>query len=169
MKSLHAPWRLAVLESYKEAEGCILCGLLAASPNQDRENLVLHRSDEAFVVLNRFPYSNAHLMIVPNRHLSDWKELKDSEMMQMHRLMKAMIGVLEEEVSAQGFNLGANLGEAAGAGIPGHLHWHLVPRWQGDTNFMPLFAEVRVIAEHLEATYDKLKSRLARAIEKKKG
>lgn len=166
MKSLHAPWRLAVLENYKKTEGCILCGLHSSDPAEDRANLILMRSPSSFLLMNRFPYSNGHLMVVPQRHVSDWKALTDVEILDMNRLMKMALSVLEQEVEAQGFNLGTNLGEVAGAGIPDHLHWHIVPRWKGDTNFMPLFAEVRVISEHLEATYDKLKRSLDQLAQK---
>lgn len=157
MKNLHAPWRLAVLENYQEARGCILCGLVESPVEEDKKNLILHRGAKSMVLMNRFPYSNGHVMVLPYRHIACWSDLEPGEVLEMNALVKSLVLALKDSFQAQGLNFGANIGEAAGAGIPHHLHWHLVPRWKGDTNFMPLFAEVRVISEHLEASYDKLK------------
>lgn len=155
MKNLHAPWRMAVLEAYEKSKSCILCEIRDL---KDPENdLVVHRASHCYVVLNKFPYANGHLMIVPNRHLSHWSELKDEEILQMNAMLNKAMSIIQKEFRAQGFNIGVNLGTVAGAGIPDHVHQHIVPRWQGDVNFMPLLAEVKVISEHLQATCEKLR------------
>jgi len=156
LKALFAPWRLEVIESYKSTRSCILCGLFEAT--NDQQALILTRTDQAYVVLNKFPYSNGHLMIVPNRHTGHWEDLSREELSDFTQLSQKLIRCLKKALSCQDFNLGANLGEAAGAGIPGHVHWHVVPRWPGDHNFMPVMAETKVISEHLEKTYQKLQA-----------
>lgn len=155
MKPLFAPWRMEVIEEYKKAQSCILCRLKASQ--NDAEDLIIHRSDHSFVVMNKYPYTNGHMMFVPNRHLSDWTSLEESEFLEMQKLSQKAIRILEQKFNAQAYNLGVNLGRAAGAGIHEHLHMHLVPRWEGDFNFMPLFSEVKVISEHLAASYQKIK------------
>jgi ATP adenylyltransferase len=155
LKHLFAPWRMAVLEAYDTSSGCILCHL--KDSKDDAESLIIHRSNTSYVVLNKFPYANGHLMIVPFRHVSHWGELDEAEVLDIHRLTTKALDILKREMRAEAFNLGVNLGSAAGAGIPDHVHQHIVPRWTGDVNFMPLFAEVKVISEHLEATYQKIK------------
>ncbi len=155
MKNLFAPWRMAVLEAYDRSSGCILCSL--RDSKNDDDSLIVHRSSTAYVVLNKFPYANGHLMIVPLRHVSDWAQLNESEVLDIHSLTAKALRVLKEQLRAEGFNLGVNLGSTAGAGIPDHVHQHIVPRWTGDVNFMPLLAEVKVISEHLHATFEKIK------------
>jgi ATP adenylyltransferase len=154
MKQLWAPWRMTYVtgEDREESAGCIFC--LNESRDEDRTRLILHRGEHAFVVMNKYPYTNGHLMVVPYRHCSSPDVLNEAEVLEMHRLLVLCRKVLEEAITPDGFNVGMNLGRAAGAGIEDHLHLHIVPRWKGDTNFMPVFAEVRVIPQHLEATYD---------------
>jgi ATP adenylyltransferase len=152
MKQLWAPWRMAYIlgETKGNEQECVFC--LPRSPNDDRDRLVMVRGEHAFVVMNKFPYSNGHLMVSPYRHTADPGELTDEEALEMHRLLILCREVLQECMAPHGFNIGMNLGRVAGAGIAEHLHMHIVPRWSGDTNFMPIFAEVRVIPQHLEET-----------------
>lgn len=152
---MFAPWRLEVIETYKSTASCILCNILKME--DDEEALILERAEESFVLMNKFPYSNGHLMFVPNRHVKEWSELTAQELEEMMRLSQKAVKVLRDCFQCEAFNLGANLGAAAGAGIPDHLHLHLVPRWSGDTNFMPVLAEVKVLPEHLKQSYKKLK------------
>jgi ATP adenylyltransferase len=153
VERLWAPWRLEYIESADEAAGCVFCAALAAD---DEDALVLHRGRRAFALLNRFPYASGHLMVAPARHVGDFGELDDSEVLEVHRLASAGIGALAQVYSPQGFNLGWNLGRVAGAGILDHVHLHVVPRWAGDTNFMPVLADVKVLPEHLHETRRKL-------------
>lgn len=156
MKQLWAPWRLCYIrgEANASENGCIFC--VRHIDGEDRQRLILYRGEHVFVLMNRFPYTNGHLMVAPYRHTADPAELTHEEAMEMHSMMVKCRDVLRQRVAAQGFNIGMNLGQIAGAGIADHLHLHIVPRWSGDTNFMPVFAEVRVIPEHLEATYEHL-------------
>lgn len=154
MERLWAPWRLEYVQGDHPAAGCVFC---LGEESDDEGRLVLHRGAHCFVIMNRFPYSNGHLMVAPRRHIADPGLLDDAEVAELHRLTVACRDVLREVCRAQGFNLGMNLGAVAGAGITDHLHQHIVPRWGGDTNFMPVFADVRVIPQHLEATYRQLR------------
>ena len=149
-----APWRMAVIEQYRKSTSCILCGIRDAQDNS--QALVIHRSELSYVVMNKFPYSSGHLMVVPNRHIGDWESLSKDESVEMMSLSQMCIKALRQSMGAQGFNVGANLGAVAGAGIADHVHMHIVPRWQGDINFMPLFSEVKIISEHLKDTYKKI-------------
>lgn len=151
---LWAPWRFAYIES-SSTPGCIFVDL----PRQedDRANLLLHRGETAFVMLNAFPYTNGHLMVAPYRHTAEMIELGDPELLEINQLLAAAIEWLKEVYRPDGFNIGVNLGRAAGAGIPTHIHWHIVPRWNGDTNFMTTVGEVRVLPESLERSYDRLR------------
>jgi ATP adenylyltransferase len=153
MERLWAPWRLEYVETADKQEECFLC---AAQTADDEEALVVHRGRHAIVVLNRFPYASGHLIVAPNRHEGDFAELTDEEVLQVHRLAAAGIGALAQAYSPQGYNLGWNLGRIAGAGLPGHAHLHVVPRWAGDTSFMPVLADVKVLPEHLLETRRKL-------------
>jgi len=134
---------------------CILCNI-SGSKNLE-ETHVLERGTLAYVVMNKFPYSNGHLMIVPNRHAGDWTELSIDEGQEIHRLTQKSLKALHAACRPEGFNIGVNLGHAAGAGIREHVHQHIVPRWVGDVNFMPLLGEVKVISEHLETTYQRIR------------
>ncbi|MFN8857623.1 MAG: HIT family protein [Planctomycetaceae bacterium] len=157
--TLWAPWRLSYIKSpNRPASGhCFLCEY-RDHPEQDRENLVLLRGNTCSVVLNRFPYNNGHLLVAPYAHKAHLTELSDSELLECSQYLREMTSVLSRAMSPDGFNIGLNLGKVAGAGLPGHLHWHIVPRWNGDTNFMPVLADVNVIPQSLEALYDLLQS-----------
>jgi ATP adenylyltransferase len=152
-KPLWAPWRLEYIEQADEQEGCIFCG---AAAGDDEDGLVVHRGSAAFVLLNRFPYSSGHLMVAPFRHVGEFGDLTDAEVVEIHRLAERGIAALAETYAPQGYNLGWNLGRIAGAGVLDHVHLHVVPRWAGDTNFMPVLADVKVMPEHLAATREKL-------------
>ncbi|MEM6329453.1 MAG: HIT domain-containing protein [Planctomycetota bacterium] len=164
---LWAPWRLGYIKGKDQPEAppeptawlpgadrdCFLCRAAAEydePAEADRANLVAKRTELAVVVLNRFPYANGHLLVAPRRHVADLAELTDAEHLDILRLLSRLTTVLRAKVQAQGFNVGLNLGRLAGAGVPGHLHWHIVPRWPGDHNFMPVLAGVRVIPQSLD-------------------
>ena len=153
MKRLWAPWRLEYIQSADEHDGCIFC---RAADTDDESGLVVHRGERAFVLLNRYPYASGHLMVAPYRHEATFGALSSDEALEIHHLGATATGVLEQVMSPQGFNLGWNLGRVAGAGIVDHVHLHAVPRWAGDTNFMPVLADVKVMPEALEATRRKL-------------
>jgi ATP adenylyltransferase len=164
MDQLWAPWRLAYVSKEpapKEADKCFICRGLAES--DDRRNLIVLRTPLAAVILNRFPYNNGHLLVAPKAHKGRLDELTSDETLELQATVARMIQVLEQAMRPEGFNVGLNLGKVAGAGLPGHLHWHVVPRWNGDTNFMPVLGDVRVIAQSLDALYDLLSTALARA------
>ncbi len=157
MDRLWAPWRLqyvAAATSPDEGDSCFLCRGLAE--NRDRENLIALRSPLSVVVLNRFPYNNGHLLIAPRAHKGELDELESAEIIDMQETLARMVRVLGERMRPDGFNIGLNLGRSAGAGLPGHLHWHLVPRWDGDTNFMPVLADCKVVPQSLDALFELL-------------
>lgn len=153
MKQIWAPWRLEYIAGADEEGECIFC---RAARDGDTDSLVVHRGDTAFCLLNKFPYSSGHLMIAPYRHVADFAELTADEALEIHRLAACGMGALAEAFGPQGYNLGWNLGRIAGAGIVDHVHLHVVPRWAGDTNFMPVLADVKVLPEHLSETRAKL-------------
>jgi ATP adenylyltransferase len=152
-RPLWAPWRLEYVGSADEQEGCIFCRALEGS---DEDGLVVHRGERAFVLLNKFPYASGHLLVAPNRHTGEFAGLEADEVVEVHRLASQGIAALAQVYEPQGYNLGWNLGRIAGAGITDHVHLHLVPRWAGDTNFMPVLADVKVLPEHLVDTRRKL-------------
>ena len=158
MKNLWSPWRSKYIESFKDEQSngnCIFCEAVDKDIN-DKDNLLVHKSKNTIVVLNLYPYNNGHLLIVPKRHLGKIEQLSTEE---SHEMMDEIIlaeKVLQKNYSPQGFNIGANLGRAGGAGIEEHIHFHLVPRWNGDTNFMPALGEVKVISQDLAETKLKL-------------
>jgi ATP adenylyltransferase len=157
MDQLWAPWRLAYVAVSRPAgadEGCFICQGLAEA--NDRGNLIVLRTSYSVVVLNRFPYNNGHLLIAPLAHKGALADLDASEMLESMQTMNRMIAVLDDVMHPDGYNVGLNLGKAAGAGLPGHLHWHVVPRWNGDTNFMPILTETKVIVQSLDTLYDLL-------------
>jgi ATP adenylyltransferase len=163
MDHLWAPWRLAYVANAKPkdqpaADDCFICRGVAG--NDDRANLLVHRSELSVVVLNRFPYNNGHLLIAPRDHKGRPDELTPEQLLDLQLVLRRMIAALEKLMSPEGFNVGLNLGKVAGAGLPGHLHWHVVPRWNGDTNFMPVVSDTRVIVQSLDALYDLLKAEL---------
>ena len=154
MEVLWAPWRMEYILGDKE-RGCVFCSRL--KQDDDRRNLVLHRSKRAFVIMNRYPYNNGHVMVVPNRHISNLEEQSEEEALDMARLLNRSIEIIKAKMNAEGLNLGMNLGRVGGAGIEEHIHYHLVPRWLGDSSFMAAVGETRVIPQHLMETYDLLK------------
>jgi len=156
MKQIWAPWRMDYIKGDDKhaGHGCIFC--IEDRPKEDTERLILHRGEFAFVIMNRYPYSNGHLMVAPFRHLADLGLLRAEEAVEIHRLTVLCRDVLRHCFAPQGFNIGINCGQVAGAGVEAHIHQHIVPRWSGDTNFMPVFADVRVIPQHLEQTYQLL-------------
>lgn len=160
MDRLWAPWRMEYILAEKTADaGCIFC--IGEDHAADREKLVLHRTKHSLVMLNRYPYTNGHLMVAPRQHTADLDRLADAEMLDLFATLRLCRNVLQAAARPDGFNIGINLGRVAGAGVPGHVHVHIVPRWTGDTNFMPLLGETKVISEHLEATFGRLKDRFA--------
>ncbi|NJE01191.1 HIT domain-containing protein [Thermococcus sp. JdF3] len=154
MKTLWAPWRIEYIRSPKH-DGCIFCDF--PKENRDRERLILHRGKHCFVIMNNYPYNPGHVMIAPYRHVGKWEDLTEEELLEIMKLSQLMIKALKKTMNPQGFNMGVNLGRVAGAGIDDHVHLHIVPRWNGDTNFMPAIADTKVIPESLEEAYDELK------------
>jgi len=159
MKPMWAPWRMEYIQMEKP-EGCILC----EKPGQDNDaaNYILYRGNKNFIIMNAYPYNPGHLMIAPYRHIANLEELTDEELHEYIEIVARSIKVLRQVFSPGGFNLGTNMGKAAGAGIVDHVHTHVVPRWQGDVNFMPVLADTRVIPEALAETYEKLKGKFNR-------
>ncbi len=153
MRQLWAPWRLEYIQAADDLDGCIFC---AAAGEAEVEALVVYRGEHAFVLLNRYPYASGHLMVAPFRHEAEFGALSAEEALEVHRLASLALGVLAETMRPQGFNLGWNLGRIAGAGVVDHVHLHVVPRWAGDTNFMPVLADVKVIPEALAETRRKV-------------
>lgn len=157
--NLWAPWRMEYIRSLdqenQQAGGCFFCRYFDA-PDQDREHHVLWRSERAFVMLNRFPYTNGHLMVALSRHAGDPADLAAGELEELTRLTYDGVALLRKSLRAEGFNVGSNIGRCAGAGVPDHLHNHIVPRWGGDTNYMAVIGGVRVIPDCLDALYDQL-------------
>src|SRR6185437_12810990 len=154
IRQLWAPWRLEYIRRADELEGCVFC--LAAEGDDDEAMLVVHRGVSAFVLLNKFPYASGHLMVAPYRHAGQFGGLTDAEALEAHRLAADGMTALAATFGPEGYNAGWNLGRVAGAGIVDHVHLHVVPRWSGDTNFMPVLADVKVLPEHLSETRAKL-------------
>jgi ATP adenylyltransferase len=154
MEKLWAPWRMEYISQTKP-KGCIFC--VKPAENRDKENLIIKRGENCFIILNFYPYNNGHLMIVPYRHLADLSDLTAEEKMEMMDLMGRSADILKKALKAEGINIGMNMGRTAGAGIDDHLHFHMVPRWNGDTNFMPIVGHTKVISQGLFAAYDALK------------
>ena len=170
MERLWAPWRMkyisgASAKAYPEG-ACVLC--LKWQERDDTQNLVLYRGTIGYIMMNLFPYTNGHLMVVPVRHTADLMALSEAEQVEMFGLSRKGVEALTRAMNPHGFNIGMNLGQVAGAGIADHLHLHIVPRWNGDTNFMPVLGETRVISEGLAETYQKL-SRALEEMEKGEG
>lgn len=155
MEHIFAPWRKDFIENKeKKEEGCIFCNRVRAGVSL--ETLVIYKGDYSFIILNKYPYNNGHLMVVPYTHTADLAVLTKEERADLMENVKLAIEVLKKAYNPQGFNIGMNLGAVAGAGIAEHLHWHIVPRWGGDTNFMPVTCGTKVLHEMLEDTYNKL-------------
>jgi len=155
MEHLFAPWRMAYISGADKQEGCIFCDFPAE--NNDEKRLILARGEKVFVMFNAFPYNPGHLMVAPYRHVGGYDELDDPELLEMHTTARRCIRLMKDLMRPQGFNLGVNMGKTAGAGFAGHVHLHIVPRYEGDTNFMPVTAEVRVLPESLEDTYKRFR------------
>ncbi|HET6454735.1 MAG TPA: HIT domain-containing protein [Armatimonadota bacterium] len=158
MDRIWAPWRMQYIEQGGKPEGCIFC--VFPAQDRDRENLILYRGKTAFVMLNSYPYNPGHLMIAPYEHTANMYDLSDEKLLEINRLLRYSIRLITECMHPDGFNVGLNLSRVAGSGVPDHIHWHVVPRWNGDTNFMPVIADTKVIPESLQATYDKLKKKM---------
>lgn len=153
---IFAPWRSEyILSGDKKDDFCIFCEYPAQ--DKDKENLIVYRGELCFVIMNRYPYNAGHLMVIPYRHLHNFAELTEKELTELMQLVQKAVTVLTQVMSPHGFNLGINIGKVAGAGIDQHLHMHIVPRWNGDTNFMPVVSDTRIISESLESAYIRLK------------
>lgn len=156
MKRLWAPWRIKYIEknSKEKKAPCIFCE--KPKENRDRDDLILFRGKQSFVIMNIYPYNSGHLMVAPYNHLDSLEKLRNEELLDMMEITKLSLKIVREVFSPDGFNLGLNIGKAAGAGIEGHVHLHIVPRWNGDTNFMPIIGDTKVMPEDLYSMYDKL-------------
>jgi ATP adenylyltransferase len=161
MDQLWAPWRLTYVTKDSPpgpGDDCFICTGLAAA--DDRKHQIVLRSRWSVVLLNKFPYNNGHLLVAPQAHQGRLDELSAETLLDVNEQVRHMVGLLERLMKPDGFNIGINLGRVAGAGLPGHIHWHIVPRWNGDTNFMPVLGDVKVIVQSLEALYDLLTQNL---------
>jgi ATP adenylyltransferase len=154
MKVLWAPWRMGYILAENKADGCIFCP--GTDRSRDQERMILHVGPRTMVVMNRFPYNNGHLLVAPVKHVSSLERLNQDETLGLLLMVRKSIEILKRVMKPDGFNVGLNLGHVAGAGMENHLHFHIVPRWKGDTNFMTVIEDVRVIPEHIKATYAKL-------------
>jgi ATP adenylyltransferase len=163
VKHLWAPWRLQYIKATR-TEGCIFCTL--PREGRGRDHGILYPGHRAYVILNAYPYISGHLMVVPHRHVARPEQLTDGERLEVFHLMTAAMQAVTEVYRPEGYNAGMNLGRAAGAGIDDHLHLHVVPRWIGDTNFMPVLGETKVLPEDLTATYDRLAGPIRAAAER---
>jgi len=162
LRVLWAPWRMEYISRWSGERGkqeCIFC--IAASSSRDEDNLVIARSEHGIAILNAFPYNTAHVMVAPRRHVPRIEMLEEYEVVDLFKLVKTVIRAIDEEYRPEGYNIGLNIGRVAGAGVESHLHIHIVPRWSGDTNFMPIIAETKVIPEDLRTTLKRLKNKLA--------
>lgn len=155
-KILWAPWRIGYIRGLSEKSECFLCDYIV-NPDKDEENLVLWRTERCMVVFNKFPYNNGHLLIAPIRHIPDFDSADEEEMLEMTKLVRECQKVLGESISPHGFNVGMNFGRCAGAGLPDHMHIHIVPRWDGDTNYMHVVSDTDVISQGLDELYDDLR------------
>ena len=155
MKQLWAPWRIEYILGPKP-DACVFC--LPDSTEEDEERLVLHRGGHAFVIMNRYPYNNGHIMVCPFRHVSELTELSREETHEVMDLVQLCSGILKQHFNCEGINVGLNLGKAAGAGIGEHLHFHLVPRWNGDSSFIAVMDDVRTVPQHIRETYKALRA-----------
>ena len=166
MDKLWAPWRMEYIRNavIEESEGCIFN--IGNDPSKDKEKLVLHRGTTAFVMMNKYPYNNGHLLVAPYRHVDEFGELIDDEILEMQKLLGLCIEAMKGCMHPQGFNIGLNIGRVAGAGVEDHIHYHILPRWSGDTNFLPVFGEVKVISEALDKTYDRIKEQIDKIVGK---
>jgi ATP adenylyltransferase len=160
MEKLWSPWRSAYIESFKDKKQTEDTESLFTSLLKDRDdkkNYLLYRGKHCFIIMNLYPYNSGHLMIVPNREIKGLEEMTAEEKLEMLKLLELSMKALDKAMKPHGYNIGANIGKAAGAGIENHLHFHIVPRWVGDTNFMPVLNDIKVVSEEMEKTYEKLK------------
>lgn len=156
MERLWAPWRMQYVSGGTEKiEGCVFCK--APEFNQDKKYHIIHRGKHNFVIMNKFPYNNGHVMVVPFMHTNDVLELPEDAWNELNRLVKTTIKAIRMVYNPHAINMGMNMGKAAGAGIEEHIHYHILPRWEGDTNFMPVIAQTKVISESMDAAWEKLK------------
>ena len=155
-KNLWAPWRIKYIQGLAKSQGCFLCDYLE-DPDHDKENLVLWRTERSIVVFNKFPYNNGHLLIAPVRHIGNLDEADDAELLELMKLTRDCQKALRAAIGPHGFNVGMNFGRCAGAGLPEHAHLHIVPRWDGDTNFMHICSDTDIISQSLIELYDQLK------------
>lgn len=160
MDKLWAPWRTNYISTAKKQKGCLFCA--AAKSPADKQNLTLFRSKSVFAILNKYPYNNGHLMISPYRHIKDLGSFSRGEILDMFSTLNKMQDILKKALNPDGFNIGINAGCSAGAGIPNHLHMHIVPRWKEDTNFMPVLFETKIISQSLDELYVRLSKKLGR-------
>ena len=163
MEYLWAPWRMEYILRKKKRE-CFFCKKL--KEKKTKENLILYQGEQVFVVMNKYPYTNGHLMVVPKRHCLNLEQLHNDELEELFDLLKASVRILKASFHPHGFNIGMNIGKMGGAGED-HLHLHIVPRWAGDTNFMPVIGKTKIISEYLEKTYGKLRSAFTDPVRKK--
>jgi ATP adenylyltransferase len=164
MNLLWAPWRSTYVEKIDQTSGCFLCDAVSQPEEKLRDNLVLYRGKKAFVIFNKYPYNAGHLMVAPTEHIGNFCLLDQETVLEIHRLTVVSIKALEEVIKPHGFNLGYNLGRSAGAGLESHIHLHIVPRWNGDTNFMPTIAQTKVISQDLWELYDRIKPSFERLV-----
>jgi ATP adenylyltransferase len=158
MEQIWAPWRIRYIQTAKAGvEGCFLCE--KPKENSDEENYILYRGEKNFIILNSYPYNPGHLMVSPYRHVASLEGLAKEELHELFEMVSRSVKVLKQVFNPGGFNIGINLGRTAGAGVADHIHTHIVPRWVGDSNFMPVVADVRVVPEALAETYEKLKGK----------
>ncbi|PTD94061.1 HIT family hydrolase [archaeon SCG-AAA382B04] len=158
-QKLFAPWRVAYVKKVREGDNeCIFCE--KPEEDNDEENLILKRGDHNFIILNKYPYNPGHAMVVPYRHESNYSKLEKEEVLEKHELLSKFLEAAKEVFDPDGFNIGINLGRTAGAGIDDHVHTHIVPRWEGDNNFMPVISNTRVISQSIESSYNELKKEI---------
>jgi len=153
VRKIWAPWRIEYIQEEKSDDSCFICDIL--KEDEDKKNLILFRGDNAIVMLNKYPYIAGHLMVAPKQHTAEIESIPSTTYQEMWQLMVKSVKLLKESIKPEGFNIGINLGKVSGAGLKTHIHIHVVPRWSGDTNFMPILTDTRVISEALDKTYEK--------------
>lgn len=158
MKHLWAPWRIDYILDENKLRSCLFCDISQKDSGRmvDKKNLIIHRGTHCFVLLNKYPYNNGHLMVVPYKHVQTFDGLSDETLFEIIKTVKLSVDNLKKALSPDGFNIGLNFGKVAGAGMEAHMHLHIVPRWTGDTDSMPIISETRVMPEHLKKTYNKI-------------
>ncbi len=162
MERIFAPWRIRYVLATKPKD-CVFC---SAARGDEREMLVVYKAERSFVIMNRHPYNPGHVMVCPKRHVPSTEDLSDEELLEIMRLLNLSMKAIRLSMNPDGFNLGVNLGRVAGAGIADHLHFHVVPRWSGDTSFMPVLADVQIIPEALEESYEKIRRAFESIVQK---